>query len=150
MFIDKLMSPAIDVALSTFTVSSNQLVGVSLDLGELRNQGLIASTYGPGWVVTIKGATSEGAATIALRLVTSAAANLGTPTVLWSGTAIALATIAGKGTQFFIPVPESDAWLRYAGFQATVAVDTYDTGDISIEYVADSRKWRAYPAQGNV
>lgn len=150
MFIDKLMSPAIDVALSTFTVSSNQLVGVSLDLGELRNQGLIAATYGPGWVVTAKGATSEGASTGTLSLVTSAAANLGTPTVLWTGPTWALADIAGKGKQLFIPVPEGDNWLRYAGFQITVGTAVYTGGDLSIEYVADSRKWRAYPAQGNV
>lgn len=146
MIIDKLMSPAIGVALSGFTVST-QTVGTVLDLGADRNQGLIVNGYGPGWVVTIKDATSGGAATLTLSLITSAASNLGTPTTLWTGTALALATLADDGTQFFVGVPDSDDWLRYAAFRATVGTAVYTAGTISIEYVADARRWRAYPAE---
>lgn len=149
MFIDKLLSPAISKALSSFTVST-QVIGSVMDFGEARNNGLLANTYGPGWVVTVKGATSGGASTINVQLVTDNVVGLASPTVLWQSGVLALTDVDNDGVQYFIPVPDTDNWEQFVAFRAVVGTAVFTGGTIDIEFVADKRKWRAYPATNNV
>lgn len=146
MIIDKLLSPAIKTALTTFTVST-QVVGKVMDFGSARNQGLLATPYGPGWDINVRGATSGGASTLGLQLVTDDNAALSTPTVLWTVTGITLANL--NKYDLFVPVPEGDNWERYVAFRAIVGTAVFTGGTLSIEYTAGKRNWRAYPAQGN-
>lgn len=149
MIIDKLLSPAIKVLLSSFTASANQLVGASMDFGIARNNGLLSLSDGPGWLVSLKGATSAGASTAQVRLVTSASADLSSPTVLWTSASFALADIAGVGKQLWVEVPDTDEWKQFVGFQITVGSAVFTGGTISAQFAANKRKFRAYKAQGN-
>lgn len=153
MIIDKLLSPAIRLALSTLTVSTQTLVppgsgqsGV-IDLQAARNNGLLGKPYGPGWDINVRGATSGGAATLNLQLITSAAANLSSPVTLFSTGVQALAALNKYDN--FLTLPDSDAYLRYIAWQAVVGTAVFTGGTLSIEFTSDMRRWRAYPSQGN-
>lgn len=148
MIVDKLLSPVIKGALSAVG-SSAATLGEVLDFGERRNNGMLAQSDACGWVVTIAGATSAGAATLNLSLITSAQANLASPKTLWTGAAVPLADVAGKGKQFFIPVPVTDDWEQFVAFRANYGTAAYTGGTISIEFAANKRNWRAYPAVNN-
>lgn len=148
MIIDKLLSPAINVALSTLTTSA-ATIGTVMDFGEDRNHGLVATTYGPGWVVTVNGATSGGASTLNLSLVTSDAATLSSPTTLWSRSAIPLTDIDGEGQQFFVPVPSTNDWKRYVALRGNAGTAVFTGGELSFEFTSDFRNYRAYPAVNN-
>lgn len=145
MIIDKLMSTNDGVALSSLTVSTQNLK--VLDLGASRNNGRFTGTGRPGFVVTIKGATSGGASTINILLKTDDNPAMSSATTLHTGSALALAAVAGAGTQFFIPMPNSDSYERYLAIQATVGTAVFTGGTVEVEYVADYRQWRAYPSE---
>jgi hypothetical protein len=72
--------------------------------------------------------TSAGAATVKAQLISSASANLGTPTVLGSSEAIALATLV-KGYQFRVAgvLPKGIA-QRYLGVQYVIGTATTTAG----------------------
>ncbi len=146
MIIDKLLSPASRVALSGYTVST-QTVGSVMDWGAARNQGLLSKPYGPGWDINVRGATSGGAATLALTLVTDDNAALSSATTLFSISAIALAAL--NKYDLFVALPSTNNWERYVAWRATVGTAVFTAGTLSIEYVADVREWRGYPSQGN-
>lgn len=146
MMIDRLLSPAIRAALSAYTVST-QTVGTVMDWGTARNQGLLATPYGPGWEINVRGATSGGAATLALALVTDDNAALSSPTTLFSISAIALASLTKY--DLFVALPSTNTWERYVAWRATVGTAVFTGGTLSIEYVANVREWRGYPSQGN-
>ena len=82
MIIDKLMSTHDGVALSGLSVGNNTLK--ALELGAARNNGLFVNSNQPGWVVTIKGGTSGGAATIALAVLTDDNSAMSSPTTLYT------------------------------------------------------------------
>lgn len=146
MIIDKLLSPAILLPLSGFTVST-QVIGDVMDWGAERNQGLLSTPYGPGFDINVRDATSGGAATLGLQLVTDDNEALSSATVLWTVTGIALASL--DEYDLFVPLPETDTWERYVAWRAIVGTAVYTGGTISIEYVANRRAWRGYPSQGN-
>ena len=146
MIIDKLTSPAIKKALADFTVST-QVIGSVMDWGAARDQGLLSLPYGPGWDLNVRGATSGGASTLNLQLVTATTPALSSPTVLFSTGATALASLV-KFDQF-LPLPQTNSWERYVAWRAVVGTAVFTGGTLSIEYVANARNWRGYPAQGN-
>lgn len=153
MIIDKLLSPAIKRALADFTVSTqtivppgNERAGV-MDWGAARNNGLLAKTYGPGWDINFRGGTSGGAATAQLLLVTDDNAALSSPTTLYTSPSFTLAqTVKGD---LFVPLPDTDLFERYVAWRIAVGTAVFTGGTLSIEFVADVRKWRGYPSQGN-
>lgn len=147
MIIDKLLSPAIGLALSELTVSNN-LIGASMDMGEARNNGLLAQPFG-GWRIRAKSATSGGAATGIFTLVTATDAALTSPVVLYTSPTYALASLAGNGLVLDVPIPETDSWLQYAAWKMQVGTAVYTAGSLYIEFGANFRKWRAYPAVDN-
>lgn len=146
MIIDKLLSPAIKLPLSGLTVST-QVVGSVMDWGAARNQGLLAKPYGPGFDINVRGATSGGASTLTLQLVTDDNAALSSPTVLFATSALALASLVKYDN--WLPLLDTDAWERYVAWRAIVGTVEFTGGTLSIEYVADRRNWKGYPAQGN-
>lgn len=146
MIIDKLLSPAIDLALTTLTVST-QTIGTVMDWGTARNHGLMSNAYGPGWDINVRSATSGGAATLSLILVTDDNAALSSPTTLFTIPATALASLV-KFDQF-VQVPDTNLFERYVAWRAVVATAVFTGGTLSIEYAAQARAWRAYPSQGN-
>ena len=146
MIIDKLLSPAIELALSTLTVST-QTLGTVMDMGAARNHGLAVKPYGPGWRIASRGATSGGAATATFALVTDDNAALGTPTTLYTSPTYTLAQMVN--TTLIVPIPDSDAYERYLAWRVIVGAFAFTGGTLSVEYAADMRRWRAYPAQGN-
>ena len=144
MLIDKLLSGV--GKLSDLTTGGWTTIGEVIDFGPPANQGLIATTYGPGWLAHAAGATSGGASTLSLRLITSAAEDLSAPEVLWTRTGIALADLADTFNEW-IGVPFSDEWLRYVAFQGQAGTAVFTGGDVSLNYTANVRAWRAYPAE---
>lgn len=153
MIVDKLLSPAYKVALSGFAVATTTLVlpgsgqaGV-MDLGAARNHGLLAKSFGPGWEINFRGGTSGGAATAQLILVTDDNAALSSATTLFSSPVFTLAqTVKGD---LFVPVPDSDLFERYLAWRLVVGTAVFTGGTLSVDFVADTRRYRAYPAQGN-
>ena len=149
MIIDKQLSPAIRAALSTLTVSTQTVGGSAnvFDMGAPRNHGLAVKPYGPGWRIASRGATSGGAATATFALVTDDNAALSSPTTLYTSPTYTLAQMVN--TTLIVPIPDTDAYERYVAWRVTVGGFVFTGGTLSIEYAADIRRWRAYPAQGN-
>jgi hypothetical protein len=152
MIIDKILSPAIKTALSGYTVSTQTVGGAAgvQDTGPTglgRNHGLAAKPYGPGWRLAGRGATSGGAATATFTLVTDDNAALSSPTVLYTSPVFTLANMVKM--DLFVPLPDTDAYERYIAWRIAVGTAVFTGGTLSVEYVADMRRWRAYPAQGN-
>jgi hypothetical protein len=153
MIIDKLLSPAIKVALSTFAVATTTIVppgsgqaGV-MDFGAARNNGLLSKTYGPGWDINFRGGTSGGAATAQLLLVTDDNVALSSPTTLYTSAVFTLANTVK--TDLFVPIIDTNLWERFVAWRLVVGTAVFTGGTLSVEFVADVRNWRAYPAQGN-
>jgi hypothetical protein len=152
MIIDRIQSPAIKTALSTYTVST-QTVGGAAGVEDLaptglgRNMGLMSKPYGPGWRLAGRGATSGGAATAQLFLVTDDNAALSSPTTLFTSPVFTLANMVKM--DLFVPVPDSDSYERYIAWRIAVGTAVFTGGTLSVEYVSDIRRWRAYPSQGN-
>ena len=152
MIIDKLMSPAIKTLLSTYTVSTQTVGGAAgvMDTGPTglgRNHGLAVKPYGPAWRLAGRGATSGGAATATLLLVTDDNAALSSPTTLWTSPTYTLAQMVKMDN--LLQLPDTDAYERYIAWRITVGTAVFTGGSLSIEFVGDVRRWRAYPAQGN-
>lgn len=144
MLIDKLLSGV--GKLSDLTTGGWTTIGQVIDFGLPANQGLVAKTYGPGWLVHAAGATSGGASTLNLRLITSASSSLTSPVVLWSRSGILLTDLADVYNEW-IGIPKGDEWLRYAAFQGQAGTAVFTGGVVSMNYTADGRMWRAYPAE---
>jgi hypothetical protein len=153
MIIDKLLSPAIQRALSGFTVSTQTISPLGsfnsgvMDMGAARNHGLVAKPFGPGWDINFRGGTSGGAATATLLLVTDDNPALSSPTTLYTSPTFTLAqTVKGD---LFVPLPDLDTYERYLAWRITVGTAVFTGGTLSIEFVSDMRRYRAYPSQGN-
>lgn len=76
-------------------------------------------------------------ATVQVDIISSASANLGTPTVLASSAAIAKATLIA-GYQFRLSVPQGIT-QRYLGVQYTIAVATTTAGKVTTALVLDKQ-----------
>lgn len=146
--VDKLLSPATPVLLNTLTVST-QLLGTVLDFGVARENGLLATPYGPGWQIGVKNGTSGGAATLTLQLVTDDNLALSSPTILWTGPVWALANTAGIGQSIFLPMPDVANYERFLAFRAVVGTAVFTGGEVNVEYVANKRRWKGYPSVKN-
>lgn len=146
MIIDKLLSPAILFDLTDLSVATATL-GDVMDFGVARNNGLLATPYGPGWDINVDGATSGGAATARLLLVTDDNEALSSATTLWDSGVVALADFANY--REFVPPPSNDLWERWVAWRITVGTAVFTGGTLSIQYAANKRQWRDYPSQGN-
>jgi len=142
MIIDKLMQVAHKASLAV--AAGTRLFGSVLDMQVARNNGLLSATQQPGFLITFTTAMAGAGASVQFALVTDAAANLATPTVLATSEVVATADgVVGK--QLFIPLPDTDSYEQYLGFQQITTGATITAGAVSIEFTAGKRNWRAYP-----
>lgn len=146
MIIDKLLSPAIKLPLAGLVVGTTT-VGTVMDFGAPRNQGLFATAFRPGWDINVRGATAGAAATLSLILVTDDNAALTSPTTLLTIGVQALAALV-KFDEVAV-LPNTNLWERYVAWRVIVGGFVFTGGTLSIEYAANIRNYRAYPAQGN-
>lgn len=150
MIIDQTLSPAIKTLLSAYAVSTQIVGGASkvFDFGVARNNGLVGKSFsGHGWEINGRGATSGGAATATLTLVTDDNAALSSPTVLYTSPTFTLAQMVKM--DLFVPMPDTDLFERYVAWRIAVATAVFTGGTLSVEYVADKRSWRGYPSTTN-
>lgn len=84
---------------------------------------------------------SAGGGTLQIQLVTSAAAGLGTPTVIWDSGVIPNATIVAWTVNSMpyprIPVVYSGELLRYFGAIYTIGTDVFTAGAWDLDQVVD-------------
>lgn len=135
MIADALLSAREDLSKLTNAWAT---IGEVMDFGVPSDQGEATGTASPGWMVTMTNPT--GGAAVDVQILTSAADNLGTPTTM--GTV----TFTNAGGQAFIPVAKGD-WLRYVAIQAKGSSTAFSTGELRVDFMANERNWRAYPAE---
>lgn len=94
-------------------------------------------------------ATAAGAATVQFQIISSAAANLGTPTILVTTDAIPKATLVA-GFRFALDIPRTQLTAlgqRYVGVQYVVATGPLTAGAFSATVVEDySDVVKSYPS----
>lgn len=129
---------------SQLTLSSSQAVtasavsGNTIDLVSIRDAG--AGEEFNAYVNVEIAATAAGAATVNFQIISSASANLSSPTILGQTDAIPKASLT-VGAQIIIPVPRSfinQLGQRYLGLQYTVSTGPLTAGTFSAGLVLDA------------
>lgn len=116
-------------------------IGSVMDFGNPADQRELSGTADPGWVVTVEGQT--GGAGLGVRIISSAAEALSAPETMGE---IASVTLSGGKAFATIPLAHGD-WLRYVAIQAKGSVTPFTDGTLKVQFVANLRNWRAYPAE---
>jgi len=118
---------------------------------DANNLGIIDFAVGPQWylylVVTTTADSSGDGASMNIRLVSSAAVGLGTPTVHWS-TGVQVEATFAAGLEYKIPMPVGDNWLRYIGLDFVISGEDLTAFACTAVLTDRVDAWRAY-AQGN-
>jgi hypothetical protein len=119
-------------ALTTGTIVSTDTIdlGVARDVGAGERLKLVIN------VDTV----FAGGTSVQPQIITSAAANLGSPTVLASMPALTLAQLTA-GASFVFPMPETNPQgrgQRYLGVQYVI-VGTFSTGAVTSSFVVDAQ-----------
>tara|TARA_B100001559_G_scaffold311231_1_gene307487 strand:- start:162 stop:593 length:432 start_codon:yes stop_codon:yes gene_type:complete len=137
MITDKLLRVSEDQALTTTAVSTN-----TIDLSVARDVGEGTSLY-MNFAVTE--ALANGTS-VKFEVISSAAANLGTPTVIGSTDAILTAALTlGKNVVVRINPDIAGKGQRYLGARYTIA-GTFNAGKVTadvVETIGDGRKFYA-------
>ena len=122
-------------ALTTTAVSTN-----TIDLGVARDVGAGEEIYVYFTVPT----ALAGGTSVTFQVITSAAANLGTPTVVGSTSAVVTASlVAGYKTAVRINPAVFATGQRYLGAQYTI-VGTYTSGNVTADVVLDIADFKTY------
>lgn len=119
-------------------VTATAVSGNTLDLNSIRDVG--AGEEFNVYVNVEVAALAAGAATVNFQLITSAAANLGTPTIIGQTDAIPKASLT-VGAQIIIPVPRSfinQLGQRFLGLQYTVGTGPLTAGTFSAGLILDA------------
>ena len=137
MITDKLLRVSEDQALTTTAVSTNTIdLGVARDMGE-------GTTLYMNFAVTE--ALANGTS-VKFEVISSAAANLGSPTVIGSTDAILTAALTlGKNVVVRINPDIAGKGQRYLGARYTIA-GTFNAGKVTadvVETIGDGRKFYA-------
>ena len=135
MITDSLLRVSEDQAVTSTAVSTN-----TVDLGSARD-------IGEGTALYMNFALTEAFAngtSVTFEVITSASANLGTPTVIGSSTAIATAALTlGKNVVVRLNPDIAGKGQRYLGARYTVA-GTYNAGKVTadiVETIGDGQKY---------
>ena len=137
MITDSLLRVSEDQALTTTAVSTNTVdLSVARDMGE-------GTTLYMNFAVTE--ALANGTS-VTFEVITSASANLGTPTVIGSSAAIVTASLTlGKNIVVTLNPSIAGKGQRYLGARYTVA-GTYNAGKVTadiVETIGDGQKYYA-------
>lgn len=126
-------------------VAGSYLIGDVIDLGVARSLGGDQALY---LVVNVDTtATSGGAATLQINLVTDDNAGLASPAVLASSRAIPLASLTAGATAFVIQLPqEGTLYERYLGIQQVTGTAAFTAGKVNAFLTFDVANWKAYDA----
>ena len=135
MITDSLLRVSEDQAVTSTAVSTN-----TVDLGSARD-------IGEGTALYMNFALTEAFAngtSVTFEVITSASANLGTPTVIGSSTAIATSALTlGKNVVVRLNPDIAGKGQRYLGARYTVA-GTYNAGKVTadiVETIGDGQKY---------
>lgn len=142
MIIDRLMQVALNASLAV--AAGTRLFGNSLNMKDVRNNGNLASPDIPGFLITFTAAMVGAGSSVQFALVTDNNSGLISPTVLALSEVVPVAQ-AVVGKQLFIPLPITDSYEQYLGFQQITTGATITAGNASIEFTGSKRTWRAYP-----
>lgn len=132
-------------AVTASAVSTN-----TIDLGVARDIGPAELSV----VITVDvAATAAGAATVNFQVISSAAANLGSPTILGQTDAIGKAELTAGRRPIVLTVPRSvllaqPVGQRYLGLQYTVATGPLTAGSFTAGLVLDVQDIGKYYASG--
>lgn len=135
MILDALLQLSAAQAVTASAVSTN-----TIDLGVNRD---IASGKDLYAIITVdEAATAAGAATVQFQVITSAASNLSSPTILGQTDAIAKTELTVGRKPICVPLPPAilnaqPIGQRYLGLQYTVATGPLTAGKFTC-YIADS------------
>lgn len=145
MITDALLLLASAQAVTATAVSTN-----TIDLGATRDIGTGEPLYA---VITVdEAATASGSATVQFQLISSAAANLGSPTVLSQTDAIGKAELTLGRKPIVMELPSAilaaqPLGQRYLGMQFTVASGPLTAGKFTVNIVRDVQDVaKYYPA----
>ncbi len=92
--------------------------------------------------------TAAGAATMIIQVVTSASANLASPTIIGLTPSMPLASLVA-GAQFAIPIPRGSV-QAYLGLQYAVTTGPMTAGAVTAGIAHDVQSNRNYPSGFNV
>jgi hypothetical protein len=139
MITDKLLRVSEDQALTTTAVSTDTIdLSVARDIGE--GQDLFMN-----FAVTT---ALAGGTSVKFEVITSAAANLGSPTVIGSTDAIVTASlVAGYNTAVRINPQIASLGQRYLGARYTIS-GTYTSGNVTADVVMDIQDGRKFYPSG--
>jgi hypothetical protein len=139
MITDKLLRVSEDQALTTTAVSTDTIdLSVARDIGE--GQDLFMN-----FAVTT---ALAGGTSVKFEVITSAAANLGSPTVIGSTDAIVTASlVAGYNTAVRINPQIASLGQRYLGARYTIS-GTYTSGKVTADVVTDIQDGRKFYPSG--
>jgi hypothetical protein len=138
MITDKLLRVSEDQALTTTAVSTDTIdLSVARDIGE--GEDLFMN-----FAVTT---ALAGGTSVKFEVITSASANLGSPTVIGSTDAIVTASlVAGYNTAVRINPQIASLGQRYLGARYTIS-GTYSSGKVTADVVMDIQDGRkSYPS----
>jgi hypothetical protein len=146
MITDALLLLSSAQAVTASAVSTN-----TIDLGTSRDLGSGEPLYAVFTVDTT--ATAAGAATVNFQVISSAAANLGTPTVLVQTDAIAKTELTAGRRPIILEIPPSvlaaqPIGQRYLGVQYTVGTGPLTAGAFTCNLVRDVQDVGKYHASG--
>lgn len=145
MITDALLLLSSAQAVTSSAVSTN-----TIDLGVARDIGSGEPLYAVFTVDTA--ATAAGAATVNFQVISSAAANLGTPTILVQTDAIGKAELTAGRRAIVLEIPPSvlaaqPIGQRYLGVQYTVATGPLTAGAFTAQLVHDyQEQGKNYPS----
>jgi len=135
MILDALLQLSVAQAVTASAVSTN-----TIDLGTARDIGTGKDLYA---VITVdEAAAAAGAATVQFQVISSAAANLGSPTILGQTDAIAKTELTVGRKPIVVPIPPAilnaqPIGQRYLGLQYTVGTGPLTAGKFTC-YISDS------------
>ena len=107
----------------------------TFDIGAVNSDVSIGELMAGLFVVTTAAAGTVAATSYLFEVITSAAANLGTPTVIASVSVATPLTNLTADKEVIVPIPQGSISQRYLGFRVTPTGGTAPTLSVSAHYV---------------